>query len=113
MQFCDIKTAVSEIGSWAEGYRLDQRMSGEKARLQLGWWPEYEDVIAEVSGNFCWSYCAFIFCKPSLWKVNYFGTTTRGNITGLFARRANFLSSKGNICGAMVSKNNAEPNNIR
>lgn len=46
---CDTKTAIREIGSWADGYALDQQMSGEKARLQLGWRPEYKDVIAEIS----------------------------------------------------------------
>lgn len=46
---CDTKTAMYEIGSWAEGYALDQQMSGEKARLQLGWCPEYVDVIAEIT----------------------------------------------------------------
>jgi nucleoside-diphosphate-sugar epimerase len=46
---CDIKTAVAEMGSWAEGYAIDQQMSGQKARSQLGWRPEYEDVFAEIS----------------------------------------------------------------
>jgi len=45
----DTKTAISEIGSWAEGYALDQQMSGAKARSELGWRPLYEDVFAEIS----------------------------------------------------------------
>ena len=46
---CDTKTAIEEYGSWAEGYALDQQISGEKARFQLKWRPEYEDVFAEIS----------------------------------------------------------------
>jgi len=46
---CDTKTAISEIGSWAEGYALDQQMNGDKARSELGWHPLYEDVFAEIS----------------------------------------------------------------
>ena len=46
---CDISTAIAEIGSWAEGYAIDQQMSGEKARRQLNWCPEYEDVFAVIS----------------------------------------------------------------
>ena len=46
---CDTKSAIAEIGSWAEGYALDQQMSGAKARSVLGWCPKYEDVFAEIS----------------------------------------------------------------
>ena len=45
----DTKTAIREIGSWAEGYAIDQQMSGEKARIQLGWCPDYEDIISEIA----------------------------------------------------------------
>jgi len=31
---CDTKTAMAEIGSWAEGYALDQQLSGEKAGVR-------------------------------------------------------------------------------
>lgn len=45
----DTKTAIREIGSWAEGYSIDQQMSGEKAREQLRWQPKYEDVFTVIS----------------------------------------------------------------
>jgi len=45
----DVQQALKEIGSWAEGYALDQQMSGQKAREELGWRPEFEDVFAVVS----------------------------------------------------------------
>lgn len=34
--FCDTNTAIDEIGSWPEGYAIDQQMSGEKAGLHPG-----------------------------------------------------------------------------
>ena len=46
---CDTQTAITAIGSWAEGYAIDQQMSGDKARQRLGWCPEIEDVYAEIS----------------------------------------------------------------
>lgn len=46
---CDVETAKTEIGSWAEGYALDQQMSGQKATQTLGWRPKHLDVIAEVA----------------------------------------------------------------
>jgi len=45
----DTDKAIREIGSWTEGYAIDQQMSGDKARAQLGWRPQYEDVFAEIS----------------------------------------------------------------
>jgi nucleoside-diphosphate-sugar epimerase len=45
----DVEGAKVRIGSWAEGYAIDQQMSGQKARQVLGWCPEHEDVIADVS----------------------------------------------------------------
>jgi len=46
---CDIETAKREMGSWAEGYAIDQQMSGDKARSLLGWKPKYEDIFAEIA----------------------------------------------------------------
>jgi len=46
---CETSTAIVEIGSWAEGYAIDQQMSGNKARLQLGWRPTFEDVFEVIS----------------------------------------------------------------
>ena len=45
----DVEGAKARIGDWAEGYAIDQQMSGEKARRVLGWRPAHEDVIADVS----------------------------------------------------------------
>lgn len=39
---------VTEYGQWAEGPVLDQRMSSEKIRTQLGWKPVHLDVLAEL-----------------------------------------------------------------
>ena len=46
---CDVETAKSEIGSWAEGYALDQQISGDKAKVQLGWVPKHTNVIADIA----------------------------------------------------------------
>jgi hypothetical protein len=32
-----------------EGYALDQRLSGEKARRELGWRPQHLDPIGEIT----------------------------------------------------------------
>jgi nucleoside-diphosphate-sugar epimerase len=34
---------AAELGEWARGYELDQRLSGEKARRELGWRPRHLD----------------------------------------------------------------------
>ena len=47
--FRTVESAQAEYGSWAEGYALDQQMSGRKARSELGWKPRHTDVIAEIS----------------------------------------------------------------
>jgi nucleoside-diphosphate-sugar epimerase len=44
-----IAEAVAEQGDWARGYAIDQRMSGAKARLELGWSPAHPDPIADIS----------------------------------------------------------------
>ena len=36
-----VEDAVAEYGDWAAGYALDQQMSGEKARAELGWQPKH------------------------------------------------------------------------
>jgi nucleoside-diphosphate-sugar epimerase len=43
----DAIAAVS--GEWARGYGLDQRLSGEKARRELGWKPKHLDPEAEIA----------------------------------------------------------------
>lgn len=45
---CDISLAMSEFGDWAEGYALDQQMSGQKARMELGWMPEHVNVFRDI-----------------------------------------------------------------
>jgi len=43
----DAISAVS--GEWGRGYGLDQRLSGEKARRELGWKPKHLDPLAEIA----------------------------------------------------------------
>jgi nucleoside-diphosphate-sugar epimerase len=43
----DAIAAVS--GDWARGYGLDQRLSGAKARAELGWKPKHIDPEAEIA----------------------------------------------------------------
>lgn len=46
---CDIELSKSQFGDWAEGYALDQQMSGQKAMDRLGWSPKHIDVIADIA----------------------------------------------------------------
>jgi nucleoside-diphosphate-sugar epimerase len=41
-----VEDAVAEYGDWAAGYALDQQMSGEKARAELGWNPSIRTRFA-------------------------------------------------------------------
>jgi nucleoside-diphosphate-sugar epimerase len=48
----DVITAdavAAELGDWARGYALDQRLSGDKARRRLGWQPRHLDPEAEIA----------------------------------------------------------------
>ena len=40
---------AAELGDWAKGYALDQRLSGAKARHDLGWRPKHLDPEAEIA----------------------------------------------------------------
>lgn len=40
---------ASELGEWARGYALDQRLSGAKARRDLGWKPKHLDPEREIA----------------------------------------------------------------
>jgi nucleoside-diphosphate-sugar epimerase len=40
---------ASELGEWARGYGLDQRLSGAKARHDLGWAPKHLDPEGEIA----------------------------------------------------------------
>jgi nucleoside-diphosphate-sugar epimerase len=44
-----IDEGVAELGEWARGYAIDQRMSGAKARRDLGWLPLHTDPLADLS----------------------------------------------------------------
>lgn len=45
----DADAMAAELGEWARGYALDQQMSGEKARQELGWRPAWCDPLAELA----------------------------------------------------------------
>lgn len=44
-----VDEAVAELGEWARGYALDQRMSGDKARRELGWRPLWREPLADLA----------------------------------------------------------------
>ncbi|MFI4868614.1 MAG: hypothetical protein ACHQDD_04600 [Steroidobacterales bacterium] len=39
---------AAALGEWARGYAIDQRMSGDKARRDLGWKPEHTNPLADA-----------------------------------------------------------------
>jgi nucleoside-diphosphate-sugar epimerase len=39
---------AAELGEWARGYACDQRLSGEKARRELGWTPRHLDPEGDI-----------------------------------------------------------------
>jgi nucleoside-diphosphate-sugar epimerase len=41
--------AAAEFGEWARGYAMDQQLSGEKARRDLGWRPIHLDPVSDMS----------------------------------------------------------------
>lgn len=43
-------TIALELGAWAQGYALDQQLSGAKARRELGWEPAHLDPEGEIAG---------------------------------------------------------------
>jgi nucleoside-diphosphate-sugar epimerase len=44
----EVATVVAELGEWARGYALDQQMSGDKARRELGWVPSRLDPLDPI-----------------------------------------------------------------
>jgi nucleoside-diphosphate-sugar epimerase len=48
-QIISADVIAAELGEWARGYGLDQRLSGAKARRELGWKPKHLDPEAEIS----------------------------------------------------------------
>ena len=49
LQTVSADAIAAEIGEWARGRALDQRLSGEKARRELGWQPKHLDPEAEIA----------------------------------------------------------------
>jgi len=40
---------ASELGEWARGYACDQRLSGQRARSELGWRPQHLDPEGDIA----------------------------------------------------------------
>ena len=40
---------AAELGEWARGYAIDQRLSGAKAQRDLGWKPKHLDPLGEIA----------------------------------------------------------------
>lgn len=45
----DIDAAAAELGEWARGYALDQQMSAETARHELGWQPVWPEPFGDLA----------------------------------------------------------------
>ena len=43
------EAVAGELGGWARGYALDQRMVGTRVRDDLGWRPIHTDVLREIA----------------------------------------------------------------
>ncbi|WP_395450806.1 NAD-dependent epimerase/dehydratase family protein [Aminobacter sp. UC22_36] len=41
-----VDEAAERLGEWARGYAVSQRLSGDKARVELGWKPRHESAAA-------------------------------------------------------------------
>lgn len=48
-QIVSAEAIAAELGPWAMGYALDQRLSGAKARRELGWEPVHLDPEHEIT----------------------------------------------------------------
>ena len=48
-QIISADAIAAELGEWARGRGLDQRLSGEKARRELGWKTKHLDPEAEIA----------------------------------------------------------------
>jgi nucleoside-diphosphate-sugar epimerase len=49
LQTVSADAIAAELGEWARGRALDQRLSGEKARRELGWQPRHRDPLREIA----------------------------------------------------------------
>jgi nucleoside-diphosphate-sugar epimerase len=50
-QIISADAAATEWGEWARGYARGQRLSGEKARHELGWQPRHLDPESEIASS--------------------------------------------------------------
>jgi nucleoside-diphosphate-sugar epimerase len=48
-QIISAEAIAAELGDWAKGYAMDQRLSGAKARRELGWKPAHLDPEGEIA----------------------------------------------------------------
>jgi nucleoside-diphosphate-sugar epimerase len=48
-QIVSTEAITAELGTWARGYALDQRLSGAKARRELGWKPTHLNPEREIA----------------------------------------------------------------
>ena len=48
-QIVSADVIAAELGDWARGRAMDQQLSGEKARRELGWMPVHLDPEAEIA----------------------------------------------------------------
>jgi nucleoside-diphosphate-sugar epimerase len=48
-QIVSTDAVAAELGEWARGYALDQRLSGAKAQRDLGWSPRHLDPEREIA----------------------------------------------------------------
>ncbi|WP_119460181.1 hypothetical protein [Rhodospirillaceae bacterium SYSU D60014] len=60
-----VEEIVVELGEWARGYALDQRMSSEKTRRNLGWEPTRVDVFGAFSAAVATFRKAYFFRNAS------------------------------------------------
>lgn len=49
-EIISVDAIAAELGEWARGYALDQQLSGDKARRDLGWAPRHLDPESEITG---------------------------------------------------------------
>jgi nucleoside-diphosphate-sugar epimerase len=47
-QIVSANAIAAELGDWARGRAMDQQLSGEKARRELGWMPVHLDPEGEI-----------------------------------------------------------------
>lgn len=48
-QIISTDAIAAELGEWARGYALDQRLSGARVRRDLGWTPKHLDPERDIA----------------------------------------------------------------